>query len=95
MNVKVKLAEGNEALAFCGTPDINRQTSAHLRPDQSLKDQVTIKRLPINVVVGSNLTSNEIGLSSIYERKTSTWDCIWVGNSKLRNSTTLKPASHR
>jgi len=60
MNVKVKLAEGDEALAFRGTPDINRQTRAHLRPDQSLRNHVTITPLPINVVVGSNLTSSEM-----------------------------------
>lgn len=33
MDVEVKLAEGNVILPFCGTPDVNRQTSAHFRPD--------------------------------------------------------------
>ncbi len=60
MNVKVKLAEGDEALTLRRTPDINRQTRAHLRPDQSLKDHDTNTPLSFNVVVGSNLTSSEM-----------------------------------
>lgn len=52
MTVEVKLAEGYEVLPLCGTPDINQQTSAHLRPDQSLKNQETVEQQHSKVVVG-------------------------------------------